>query len=159
MDPAQQERRIGILSVVFVLLVVAVFWTLYPQKWPFRSEESKVESATEAREAELKKALENIPPLPGDQPGRLETLHFPGMDRAAVTGIYSTRSDCATLEAHYKEEFSRHGLVFTGTQPSSNTGSRALSFSSPNYDATLSCTDTAGYTRPYFIIMWSNPRA
>lgn len=154
MDQARRERRIGILSMVLVLLIVAAFWMLYPQKWPFRSKE-RIEPGTEAREAELKKTLEDIPPPPGDEPGRLETLHFPGTDRLAVTGIYSTRSGCAGLEAHYKKEFARRDFTFTGTQQTSNNIDRALSFSSPNYDARLTCTNTAGSFRQYFIVIWS----
>jgi hypothetical protein len=159
MDPAQQERRIGILTVILALLVVVVFWMLYPHKWPFSSEGRGDAPGTEAREAELKKALEDIPPPPGDEPGRLETLHFPGTDRLAVTGIYSTKSGCASLETHYKEEFARRGFTFTGTQQPSNNVDRALSFSSPNYDARLTCTNTAGSFRPYFIVIWSNAGA
>ena len=160
MDPAQQERRIGILTVILALLVVVVFWMLYPHKWPFSSEGRGARPGTEAREARAKTTLENIRPLPGDEPGRIETLNFPGTNQLAVTGIYSTKSDCATLEAHYKEEFAKHGFTYAGTDESStNESSRtkrgALSFSSRDYGATLSCTETAGSIRPYFIIMWS----
>jgi hypothetical protein len=158
MDRALQERRVSILPVVFALLAVAAFWMLYPQKWPFRAERPKAGPGADAREAELKKRLENIQPLTGDGSGRIETIHFPGTDRLAATAIYSTKFDCARLEAHYKEEFARHGFTFTGIEQSSETGNRALSFSSPDYDATLSCTDTAGASRPYFIFMWSNAR-
>ena len=155
MDRVRQERRINILVGNLVLLAVVLFWILNPQKWRFRSEERKTAPGTEAREAELKKALEDIPPPPGDEPGRLETLHFPGTDRLAVTGIYSTKSGCAGLEAHYKEEFARRGFTFTDTQLSSNNIDNALSFSSPNYDARLTCTNTAGSFRQYFIVIWS----
>jgi hypothetical protein len=168
-ESAQQERRIGILTVLFVLLVVAAFWTLYPQKWPFRSEGSEAEPGLDAGTARAKSMLESFQQLPGDDPGKIGPLRFGQRSISMVMGSYATKSDCGTLELHYKEEFAKHGFTYTGTNDSfgnessgnesSRTKRRSLSFSSQVYIARLSCTDTEGLFRPYFIIMWSKPRA
>ena len=145
MDPARQERRIGIIVVILVLLAVVFFWMLHPHNLPFSSY---------VREARLKRTLESIHQPAGDAPGKIQTTTFPGANFLSVMGVYSTKSDCATVEAHYKQEFARHGFTYTETTEVSKTQGRSLSFSSRDYDASLGWVDkTKGI---YFISMWSN---
>lgn len=163
MDPAQQERRIGILTVILVLLVVMAFWMLYPHKWPFRTEAHEDEPGMDAQTVKLKTTLEGIPLLAGDDPGTVRPLPLNQANLSAVLGRYATKFDCATLEAHYKEEFVKRGFTYSGTNESSksgpaNTKRPMLSFSSPDFGATLSCTEMEGPFRPYRIILWAKTR-
>jgi hypothetical protein len=162
-ESPQQERRIGILTVILVLLVVVLFWMLYPHKWPFRGNERGAEPGTDSRTVQLKKKLEAIQPLAGDEPGKIRSLPS-NVRLSAVIGSYATKSDCATVETHYREEFAKLGLAYTpASEPSpdgsSQTRRRALSFSSSGYGASLSCSETEGSSRRYVIVMWSNARA
>jgi hypothetical protein len=145
MGAAQQERRIGILTVVVVLLVVAAFWMLYTPKMPF---------ASYVREAKFKRELANIRPPASDEPGNIQAFTFRETNLTTVVGSYSTKSDCSAIEAHYKEEFPRHGFIYLGTKEASKTQARSLSFSSQDSEASMSCTETvAGSSRSYLIIM------
>lgn len=157
-ESAQQERRIGILTVILVLFVVALFWMLYPQKWPFSSNQREDSS----REAKIKSRLESIRPPDGDHLGEIQTLNF-SSGYLAVTRANSTMSLCAALEAHYKEEFARHGFTYTGTREASQTADRSLSFFSQDYGASLSCTEPRnslmGSYKTYLVVMWLKSRA
>lgn len=152
MDPARQERRIGIVVVILVLLAVVFFWVLHPHL-PFSSY-----GRAASREERIKSTLASIRALEGDHLGEIQIINFPSGD-IWVTRTNSTMSLCAALEAHYKEEFARHGFTYTGTREASPTAERMLSFSSPDYDARLSCTEPKdslmGSYKLYRIIMWS----
>jgi hypothetical protein len=149
MDRARQERRIGILVVVLVLLVVVLFWMLHPHL-PFSSY---------GHEARIKSTLESIHPLGDDHLGAIQTVNLSSGD-LWVTRTNSTMSLCTALEAHYKEEFARHGFTYTGTREASETAGRLLSFSSQDYGASLSCTEPEnslmGSYKTYRISMWPN---
>lgn len=146
MDRAQRERRIGIVVVILVLLAVVFFWMLHPHNSPFSSY---------VREVRLKRALGNIHQPAGDAPGSIKIFFFPrGPTTMVAAGTYFTKSDCATVETYYKQEFARHGFTYTGTNEVSKTLGRVLSFSSYDYDASLSCDDKMKSL--YAITMWPN---
>ncbi len=156
-ESAQQERRIGILTVVLVLMVVVLFWILHPHL-PFSSDGRET-----AREEKIKSTLKSIRPLDGDHLGEIHTLDFSG-GNVWVTRTNSTMSLCTALEAHYKEEFARHGFTYTGTQEASARAARSISFSSEDYGASLSCTEKPkgslmGSYKTYLIVMWSKSHA
>ncbi len=153
MDFASKERRIGFLTVILVLLVVAGFWILHPHL-PFSSD-----GRAARREERIKSTLASIRPIEGDHLGEIQAGSFPN-GTSLATRTDSTMSLCAALEAHYKEEFARHGFTYTGTQEASPTVGRSISFSSRDYDASLSCTEKPkdslmGSYKTYLIVMMS----
>lgn len=154
MDRARQERRIDILVVLIVLLTVVLFWILHPQL-PFSSYGREANSPKDR----IKSTLESIHPLDGDHLGEIQIVNLSSGD-LWVTRTNSTMSLCTALEAHYKEEFARHGFTYTGTREASATAERSISFSSQDYGASLSCTEPEhslmGSYKTYRISMWPN---
>jgi hypothetical protein len=122
---------------------------LYPHKSPF---------SKERRVGQLKSTLESIQPPTGDEPGKITTLPGNEVKLLGVIGAYTTKFDCATLEAHYKEEFAKHGFSYTEKAIASSKTGKSISFTSRDYNATLNCTEISGPSRPYLIIIWSNVR-
>lgn len=168
MDPAQRERRIGILVVILVLLIVVLFWMLHPHKLPFSTEqrETKTPPGTEGktpsieeRKAALKKTLESIRPPAGDQLGKIRYFNGPDGDISGVMVDYSTKANCAALGPHYKKEFAKQGFTYTGKKDDSDENSSTFLFSSRDYIADVGCPASKGPIRQYVIIMWSKSHA
>lgn len=147
MDRARRERRIGILVVILVLLAVVLFWMVYPHNSLYSSYR---------RNARLKKALENIHQPAGDDPGTIEITSLPGTNILSARGAYSSKSDCATVEARYKQEFARQGFTYSDTK----TESRSLFFTSRDYGASMVCSERYDKMGSLYVIsMWPNSHA
>ena len=135
---AKRNRRIGALSVVSALTVVLIWWTVIAPRTP--------QYKAYAREARLKATLGKLAPPTGSRLVNVWIIPMVDRDRryAIAMGSYTTKSPCATVEAHYKAEFVKHGFAYEGEEAAANTHGRQLSFSSQDYDATLNCSETRG---------------
>jgi hypothetical protein len=145
---AKRNRRIGALSVVSALTVVLIWWTVIVPRTP--------QYKAYKREARLKATLGNLAPPTGSQLVNVWIVPMSDRDRrySVAMGSYTTKSPCATVEAHYKAEFVKHGFVYKGEETAAMTHGRQLSFSSQDYDATLSCPER-DRIQLYFITMSS----
>jgi hypothetical protein len=153
MPVTRKVRLSGIMSVVTALAVVFVWWVLIvPHTTRYKDY---------MEERQMKARLKTITP-PADarltdiQILRWRDPNLPHMTSAMA--LYSSKSDCSAVEAYYKEEFAKHGFVYSGEIAESKKQSRALSFSATDYTAQLSCSNSQTPPQLYEIILWSNLR-
>jgi hypothetical protein len=131
------------MSVVIALVVVFVWWVLIVPKYKDYKEEKQ-----------RRERLATIRLPAGARLAYIE--NFP--HAAITTASYSSESDCAAIEAYYREEFPKRGFVYSGEIAESKEHSRSVSFSATDYDADLSCTNSQTSSYRYEIILWSKLR-
>lgn len=99
-DSTRNARRSGWISLTGVLVLIAVFWSLYAISHRPKKPRTTVELADELGTFELPGSTQpegTISPLQGD-PAQHVVAH------------YRSLSDCQTLASFYKREFQRHGF-------------------------------------------------
>jgi hypothetical protein len=126
MDPVRKERRIVMISLIAVLSIVGVWWLMVvPRSGIFRSYK---------HEAELRKTMQDLKLPAGTKVIAIRSWHFSNIEFAS--GSYRTELDFGRVEAHYKQEFERHGFIYKG-EGSTPGSDFSVDFCGPKYDAAL----------------------
>ena len=103
MDSSQRkERRIGVASILAVLLVVVVFWVfMLPRNSLYQ---------TYKLEAPAKRKLRELRPPTGAETLLVNPGHTG--DLVYVTAVYQTNLKFEAIKSHYMKEMPFHGFTF-----------------------------------------------
>ena len=144
MEPASKQRRTGILIVIAVLVVVCGWWASFvPLSKQYRMYK---------REIKLRETLLGIKPPVGTKVKSITSWHLEDIE--AASGSYSIDSNFDIVEAHYKQEFPRHGFVYQ--KEDSTQEVRTSVFCAPDYEAVLSPLKSKGHPLNYIILIHRN---
>ena len=102
MDPVRKERRVGVTSVVAVLIVVVVFWFfMLPRSSWYQ---------TYKLEAPAKHKMRELRPPTGVETVSVNSGHIG--DLVDVTAMYQTDLKFEAIKSHYMREMPLHGFTF-----------------------------------------------
>jgi hypothetical protein len=109
MDQDRRKRRSVILMSLAVLAMICSFWVVYPR------------GMQAYRTYRIKATLRSFQTPPETTVLSIDTMHVLGVPLG--TGVYFTHLPPEKIKAHYKTEFARHGLSYTGetAKPESQT--------------------------------------
>lgn len=133
MNHIAREQRIGLLSVVAALVLIAVWWLLLmPAASKYKAHR---------QEARLKEKLGSIRPPAGDKPGEIQITRLPKFDYISATRLDSVNLDCISGGMYYRNEFTNAGFGYNGENIDPKQHTRVISFAGQNYDASVFCAE------------------
>ena len=141
-----KQQRTGAWIVFLVLCVVSVWWVWIVPRTP--------QFKTYKRKTEIRAKLYNVEPPRGAHVVGIEVMDLKSTNRLVAVGTYSGVLECDTVIAHYKEQFPRQGFALTQEKEDTPKHDKTLSFSAPDYEASLTCTGH-DLPQPYLIVMWA----
>jgi hypothetical protein len=142
MEPAGKQRRIGVMSVAAALVAVAVFWeAIFPHTAYYKKRQ---------RKTQIEERLRSIS-TPAGASVKITTVDIGG--HLLAVGNYEVSADWESVKTHYKGEFPKHGFIYSSKTNGSGADAPTLTFTSPEYDATLSGYLRDGYPLTYLIIL------
>ena len=148
MDFASKERRIGLLSVVAALVLIAVWWLL------LKPAVSKYK--VHRQEAALKDKLGSIRPPAGRKPGDITITRLPQFGYISATRFDPAELDCIAGELYYRNEFTNAGFGYDGEKVDPKQHTKTLSFAGQDFGASVLCwEELSSDLHIYVITMWS----
>ena len=152
MNHITREKRIGLLSVVAALVLIAGWWLLL---MPALSKYK-----VHRQEASLKDKLGSIKPPAGVKPGDISVTRLAQFGYISATRLDPATSDCVSGEMYYRNEFTNAGFGYDGEKLDPKQHTKTLSFAGQGYGASLICWELPGvqsdlHLYVYVIEMWS----
>jgi len=155
MNHITREQRIGLLSMVAALVLIAGWWLLLMPAF------SKYK--VHRQEARLKDKLGSIRPPAGGKPSDIHITRVPQFGFMSATRLVSAELDCISGETYYKNEFTNSGFGYDGEKVDPKQHTKTLSFAGQGYGASVVCAELPSDPHSkvpsdfhiYLIEMWS----
>ena len=150
MNHIAREQRIGLLSVVAALVLIAAWWLLLmPAVSKYKAHR---------QEARLKDKLGSIGPPTGNKPGEIQITRLPKFDYMSVTRLDAAKLDCISGGMYYRNEFTKAGFAYDGEKVDPKQNTKTLSFAGQGYGASVLCgglPEVQSDLHIYVIEIWS----